>query len=553
MEIETKKVNEADATWGDVGKECCSHTGPEWGNIALHFTVIFFFLYFFLFSLGLLGTSAKIIGGCTAGNLMGDIDNPIAGLCIGILATVLMQSSSTTTSITVGLVPDVIGVELAIFVIMGANIGTSVTNTIVSMGHLGNGDELERAFAGATVHDMFNFLAVIILLPVEAVTGYLFHLTKAMTPDEVSEGEKWVGPVKKLVSPLTNKVLIASKMIKKVASGDETCEEKYPTSCYTEDDYGNKTFGVDVNYDNCNTGLIGCDKKTGECPLFFQEGATQSQEETTGFVCMILSVIFLCICLHGLVKTLSSLLSGASAKVITKATDVHGLLAMAMGAAVTVLVQSSSITTSVLTPLVGMDVIPLHQMFPLTLGANLGTTVTALLASLVSDSPKSLQVALAHLFFNITGILILYPIPKIRALPLEASRWLGRCTRKTRYFPLFYIFTTFVCLPLVLLAISSLFESEGIGYNLLGWMVTICLLAFLGRLFYFLHYQGGREVFYSKLNRRALLVDTYNSMPEELENLKKQVAKLNKNAGFAETDIVPRSGSGVVPLGDNQI
>ena len=129
---------------------------------------------------------------------MGDIDNPIAGLCIGILATVLLQSSSTTTSITVGLVPDILEVKLAIFVIMGANIGTSVTNTIVSMGHLGDGDELERAFAGATVHDMFNFGAVLILLPLEAITGFLYHITDAITPDEVSDGEKWVGPVKKV-------------------------------------------------------------------------------------------------------------------------------------------------------------------------------------------------------------------------------------------------------------------------------------------------------------------------------------------------------------------
>jgi len=129
---------------------------------------------------------------------MGDIDNPIAGLCIGILATVLLQSSSTTTSITVGLVSDILEVKLAIFVIMGANIGTSVTNTIVSMGHLGDGDELERAFAGATVHDMFNFGAVLILLPLEAITGFLYHITDAITPDEVSDGEKWVGPVKKV-------------------------------------------------------------------------------------------------------------------------------------------------------------------------------------------------------------------------------------------------------------------------------------------------------------------------------------------------------------------
>jgi len=103
-----------------------------------------FFLYFFLFSLLLLGNSAKVIGGCAAGAMFGNIDNPIAGVCIGILATVFLQSSSTTTSIVVGLSGSGIDVKLAIYVIMGANIGTSVTNTIVAMGQMGDGDELER-------------------------------------------------------------------------------------------------------------------------------------------------------------------------------------------------------------------------------------------------------------------------------------------------------------------------------------------------------------------------------------------------------------------------
>jgi sodium-dependent phosphate cotransporter len=80
-----------------------------------------------------------------------------------------------------------------------------------------------------------------------------------------------------------------------------------------------------------------------------------------------------------------------STRIIYKATNVNGVVAIAIGAGITVLVQSSSITTSVLTPLVGVGCIQLEQMFPLTLGANIGTTVTGLLASLVSDSVEALQ------------------------------------------------------------------------------------------------------------------------------------------------------------------
>jgi sodium-dependent phosphate cotransporter len=132
------------------------------------------------------------MAGCTAGSLLGDSTNPIAALMIGTLATVLIQSSSTTTSIIVSLVgSDIITTEQAIYMVMGANIGTTVTNTLVALGQMGDADMLERAFAGATVHDCFNILSVIILLPIEAASGYLRRLTGAMVnEDAVSDGGK---------------------------------------------------------------------------------------------------------------------------------------------------------------------------------------------------------------------------------------------------------------------------------------------------------------------------------------------------------------------------
>lgn len=150
-------------------------------------------------------------------------------------------------------------------------------------------------------------------------------------------------------------------------------------------------------------GTITCDKDVG-CPVFFQNGATQQDDNVAGGVCLFLSLLLLVLCLIGLVNVLQRGLNGMSTRVIYKATNVNGLIAMGIGAGITVLVQSSSITTSVLTPLVGVGVIQLEQMFPLTLGANIGTTVTGLLASMVSDSVDALQVALSHLFFNISGI-----------------------------------------------------------------------------------------------------------------------------------------------------
>jgi hypothetical protein len=54
---------------------------------------------------------------------------------------------------------------------MGANVGTSVTNTLVAVTRINNRAEFGLAFAGATVHDMFNWLTVILLLSVEMATG----------------------------------------------------------------------------------------------------------------------------------------------------------------------------------------------------------------------------------------------------------------------------------------------------------------------------------------------------------------------------------------------
>ena len=170
--------------------------------------------------------------------------NPIAALMIGILATVLLQSSSTTTSIIVSLVgAGSIPTEQAIYMVMGANIGTSVTNTIVAMGQMGDGDQLERAFAGATVHDMFNFLSVAVLLPVEAATGYLYYLTKAMvSEDAVSDGERWEGPIKELLLLSETRSSLPTRMSSRLSPRCGSCADFYPIVCEDPSDPTKKTL-----------------------------------------------------------------------------------------------------------------------------------------------------------------------------------------------------------------------------------------------------------------------------------------------------------------------
>jgi sodium-dependent phosphate cotransporter len=516
-----------DATWGEVCTACCVHTPEDWGFVALGVLAVCFFLYFFLFGLELLGSGAKVLGGCTAGELFGDDTNPIAGLMIGVLATVLLQSSSTTTSIIVSLVgAGSVSVKQGIYMVMGANIGTSVTNTIVAMGHMGDGDQLERAFAGATVHDMFNFLSVAVLLPVEAATGYLYYLTLACVKNFNSkEGEKWEGPIKKIVEPLGSKIIIANKkVIEGVAEGG-SCTDFYPINCTDPNNPSAKTC--------YQVGLIACDKDTDKCPAFFQSDADKHDDQTSGLVVFILGLAILFVCLFGLVTILQKMLLGTSTRVIYKATNINGYLGILLGAGITILVQSSSITTSALTPLVGMGVLRLEQMLPLTLGANIGTTITAILAALLSTT-DAMQVALAHLFFNVTGIIIWYPIPFMRQVPLHAARQLGRATRIWRGFPIVYIIVMFFLVPLLFLGISYLFTQDSKGLTVLGAFIVLLLGLFLIWLAYYCQYKGGKENCVECMAAREEKHKAIASLPEDMVFLKAKIKELSEYTGLPE-------------------
>jgi len=362
--------------------------------------------------------------------------------------------------------------------VMGANIGTSVTNTIVAMGQMGNGAELERAFAGATVHDMFNFLSVLILFPLEIITHFLARITQRMTANYAPGDGESSGGIKVIISPVLDRLVKANKnVINDVAAGG-SCSEYYPTEC-------NPSGQVD--YQSCvkdgRVGLITCSKDYG-CPVFFQEGATQSSDTVSGAIALIMGIILLVLCLIGLVTILKKMLLGASTRIIKKATAINGYISMLIGTAITILVQSSSVTTSVLTPLVGLDLISLAQMFPLTLGANIGTTITSIIAAGVASTSTAMQVALAHFFFNIFGIIIWYPLPFMRKVPMAMARALGRYTRWWRGFPFLYLGIVFFLIPALLLGLSALFVTGSKALVVLGVMLFAGVLLGLGKFIY---------------------------------------------------------------------
>lgn len=516
-------------TWNEVFQSCCHHSPAQWGMILLGISGVVFFLYFFLLGISLLGTGAKVMGGCTAGELFGDDSNPVAGLMVGILSTAIIQSSSTTTVIVVSLVgAESISVNQGIYMVMGANIGTSVTNTIVAMGQMGDGDQLERAFAGATVHDMFNFLSVAVFFPIELITGYLARLTKACVNNfSTKDGDLWVGPLKAIINPISHKVIVANYAVLKGVAKGQTCDDFYPIICDNPEDPTKETCP--------RVGLVGCDMHTGVCPYFFQIDATDSDDRMSGLAVFILGLIMLFICLFGMVWVLQKMMLKASMRIIHKATDINGYIAILIGMGVTMVVQSSSVTTSTFTPLVGMDIVQIEQMLPITLGANLGTTVTAIMAAMLSTT-SAMQVAMAHMFFNLSGIVVWYPIPFMRNIPLNLARGLGRSTRVWKGFPIVYILSVFLLFPLLLLGLSLLFTQGVKGLTAIGIILTVCILLGIAYTAFWFCKQDGKAKVTAKMTKMQSRRRAMMSLDEDMDFLKSEVKFLKERAGVMDEE-----------------
>ena len=426
------------------------------------FLLLCLLLYCFICSLTFLTDAFRLITGKSASSIFtGDtLTNPIVGLMIGVLFTVLVQSSSTCTSVIVALVSsNVVDVRTAIPMVMGANIGTSMTSTLVSLTQMAEPEAYERAFAAATVHDCFNWLAVIALLFLELVTrplgnSYLEFLSGAITNatfnQNGTEGGKFKG-LKEITEPLTSKFVKINKKVLECwganAANTTICDEKVGTRllevyCDHHEDKANNTH-----------------HEPEFCPFLFNNPSMS--DAAIGGILLVLALIMLTGCLLLIVKLLRSMLEGSMANVMKKHINadipvipwITGYIAIIVGAIMTFIVQSSSVFSSTLTPMVGVGLITVERVYPLLLGSNIGTTTTAFLAALTEGKKEALQIALCHLFFNLTGIILYYPIPFMR-WPIAICKILGKTTARYRWFALFYLFLMFFFLPGIIMALS---------------------------------------------------------------------------------------------------
>jgi sodium-dependent phosphate cotransporter len=336
-----------------------------------------------------MGSAFKGLGAGFAEGLITGTFHPLSGLFVGLLATSIVQSSSCTTSIVVALVASgALPLSQAIPVIMGANIGTTVTNTIVSMAHITRGSEFKRAISAAIIHDLFNIFAVILIFPIELAFHVLekgsLLLTRLFTG---IGGFTLMSPLKIAVSPVASKIAEL---------------------------------------------------------LHFPP------------ITLIVALILLFLSLRYIVNIMKRLTLTRFGVFLHHYAFGNWFRSIMLGLVITAVIQSSSVTTSLMVPLAASGLLSLDQVFPFTLGANLGTTVTAMLASLVTQNSIAIATAFSHFLFNILGIAIIFPWKIGRAVPLSLARKIGALATQHKKCAIVILVLVFYILPLGFILLERL-------------------------------------------------------------------------------------------------
>lgn len=361
-------------------------------NKLLNWALVVFLIYSMLVAVSTVSSGFKIFSGGAAGaeQIFAFVTNPFAALILGTLATALVQSSSTVTAVIVGLVAGGLPLSIAIPMMMGANIGTTITNTIVSIGHVRDKEEFKRAFSAATVHDFFNLIAVMIFLPLEMMFGLL---------------EKLAGSIAHVFADTANVSMKQFNFMKALTKP-----------------------GVN----------------------FISDMLSMMEGKALGIAMVIAGVAIILFSVTYLGKVLKKVLVGRAKNILHNTIGKGPITGIASGAMVTVMVQSSSTTTSLMIPLAGSGTFTTRQIYPFTLGANIGTTITALLAATAisgSASQAALTVALVHFLFNFLAVVIIYGIPFLRELPLKGAEYLAEVGTENKLLALGYVLGTFFVIP----------------------------------------------------------------------------------------------------------
>ncbi len=363
-------------------------------------------LYLFLCAINIMGSGLKSVGNSTdwLEKLLAQAHNPFVALMGSVIVTAIVQSSSFTTALIITLVAaGQMSTEDAVFAVMGANIGTSVTNILVAFGNVRIRRQFRRAFTAALVHDIFNWLTVAILFPLEwiskAISGDVGLLTRfSMLMTDLlglEASDKPNSPIKAVTKPVVNAFKWLADRISDV-------------------------------------------------------------EVTQGTILAVLGLLLLFLALGFMVKNLKGALLRRIEGLFTRVFFRNDLTAYIVGTLTTILVQSSSVTTSLIVPLAGAGAVKIKRVFPYTLGANLGTTITGVIAASANPVAGAVTVAVAHVTFNLVGTSIWYPL---RRIPIGTARWYARLAAKSKRYAFVFLFGVFIVLPMVGLIVTHVLSA----------------------------------------------------------------------------------------------
>ena len=359
-------------------------------------------IYILITAVNVIGDGFKSATGGQAEELFAFAENPLIALMIGVLATGLIQSSSTTTSIVVGLAAGGLPMEICIPMLMGANIGTTLTSTLVSLGMVRDKESFRRGFAAASVHDMFNLFAVVIFLPLEMLTGIL----------EKSSG--WL----------------------------------------SEQMAGSDGGIVAVIFGGIGAGVTAVTEPLADLIGMLAEWIPQPWG---GILLIFIGIGLILSVINFIGSLLKVVMVGRAKQVLHSAIGRGPITGIFSGMLITIMVQSSSTTTALVVPLAGSGTFSVKQIYPFTLGANIGTTVTALIAAFAFSGVEAqfaLQAALVHLLFNLLATALIFGVPILRVIPLEGAALLGELGARNKLFVVAWVLGVFVVVPAVLIFLT---------------------------------------------------------------------------------------------------
>ena len=363
------------------------------------------FLYLFLCAINVMGSGLKGVGKQSdwLETIIAHGTNPLVAMLGAVLVTSIVQSSSFTTSLIITLVAaGQMPIETAIFAVMGANIGTSITGLIVSLGTMRIRRQFRRAYAAALLHAVPNIMTVLILFPLEWITSALSsngrgilgniasYLANALGFQEVA---KPTNPIKVITKPVVNA------------------------------------------FNGISEWIAGANLAGSTMMAIF------------GLLLLFVALIFLVKNLKGAVLTK---LEGLFSTVFFR----NDFVAWLSGIFSTISVQSSSVTTSLMVPIAGAGAVKLKRAFPFMLGANIGTTVTGLIAALANPTSAAITVAIAHILFNCCDNLIWYPLRKI---PLRISKAYSALASRSKKWAFIFLGVVFVVVPAIGVVITEVF------------------------------------------------------------------------------------------------